>query len=391
MKKFTKICLATALVTFLIGCLLGAVGTMLGGLRQLEHVSVEHLTGIPFRFVRNGVNFSFGFWDDEDDWDEYWDWDSSEWKQVESSKHSENTEEVGAKAEDSGKDKAASQNPTGLNNKDAQTGSDITGSLSGMGTGVTADGIRELDIETGACQMYIGETAGDEISIAITGECEDHYQYRIKDGDTFMLVHKNMKPGHIGDLWDQNHPKGDTEITLYLPEGMSLDDINIDFGAGKLETGELKAREIEINVGAGDCTFEKIEASESVNISLGAGKITVNALSTKEADFDMAAGELRINGANVSHETKVDVSMGQATLNGTFTGELEAECAMGNLYITLEGEESDYNYEVDCGMGSISIGGNSYDGVAERDINNGSNNKIDVTCSMGNIDVGFTK
>ncbi len=360
MKKFTKICLATALVTFLIGCLLGAVGTMLGGLRQLEHVSVEHLTGIPFRFVRNGADFSFGFWDDEDDWDEYWDWDSSEWKKV-------------------------------VKNKDTQTGNDVTGSMSGMGTGITANGLRELDIETGACQMYIGEAAVDEVSIAITGECKDHYQYRIKDGDTFMLVHKDMKPGHIGDLWEHNHPKGDTEITLYLPEGMSLDDINIDFGAGKLETGDLKAREIEINVGAGECVFEKLEAAESVDISLGAGKITVNALSAKEAGFDIAAGELRINGADVSHETQVEVSMGQATLNGAFTGELDAECAMGNLYITLEGEESDYNYEVDCGMGSISIGGNSYDGVAERDINNGSSNKIDVTCSMGNIDVGFTK
>lgn len=386
MKKFTKICLAVALVTFLTGCLLGTVGTMLGGLRQLEHVSVEHLTGLPFRFVRNGANFSFGFWSDEDDWDEYWDWDSSEWKHVEASEHLENTAEIGANAEESGNDKSSSQNQTGLKDKDVQTGS-----LDGMETGITAYGLRELDITVGACQMYIGEAAVDEVSIAITGECKDHYQYRIKDGDTFMLVHKDMKDGYIGDLWDRSHLKGDTEITLYLPEGMSLDDINIDFGAGKLETGNLKAREIEINVGAGDCIFEKIEASESVDISLGAGKITANALSAKEADFDIAAGELWINGADVSHETKVDMSMGQATLSGTFTGELDAECSMGNLNITLEGKESDYNYEVDCGMGSISIGGKSYDGLAEHDIYNGSNNKIDVTCSMGNINVYFTE
>ncbi len=47
MKKFTKVCLAVALITFLTGCLLGCVGAMLGGLRQMERVSVEQLTGIP--------------------------------------------------------------------------------------------------------------------------------------------------------------------------------------------------------------------------------------------------------------------------------------------------------------------------------------------------------
>ena len=64
MKKFTKFCMITALVTFIIGVLLFGAGALFGGLRQLEHISVRAVTGIPFRFIRNGRSFSFGFFDE---------------------------------------------------------------------------------------------------------------------------------------------------------------------------------------------------------------------------------------------------------------------------------------------------------------------------------------
>ncbi len=382
MKKFTKICLAIALATFLIGCLLGCVGMMLGGPRQLEHVNVKQLTGIPFRFARNGDGTFFGFWDD--DWEEYWDWDSSEWNSVEELGSPENTGEAG-------KDNRDPQSLAGSENEDVQTDGDAGGVSGGMETGLTAARLRKLEIEVGACQMYIGEASGDELSIAVTGECEDHYRYRIKEGDTFMLVHKDMKSGDFDDLWKRNHHKGNTKIKLYLPKNASLDEVSIDFGAGKLESGYLKAREIEISVGAGECVFEGLEASESADISLGAGKFITESLVAREAGFDIAAGELQVNGAKVGSETQVDISMGNAVLNGVFAGELDVECSMGSLELTLEGAESDYNYEVDCGMGSIKIGGNDYDGLADHEIYNGSNDIIDISCSMGTVNVNFTR
>ena len=76
MKKFTKGCLAAALVTFMIGIVLFGVGALFGGLRQLEHINVWNRTGIPFGFFRHGNQISFGFFDWDDDWKEYWDWDS---------------------------------------------------------------------------------------------------------------------------------------------------------------------------------------------------------------------------------------------------------------------------------------------------------------------------
>lgn len=54
MKKFTKGCLMTALVLFVIGMILTLVCGLLGGFRQLEEMgSVESLYGFPFVWHRD--------------------------------------------------------------------------------------------------------------------------------------------------------------------------------------------------------------------------------------------------------------------------------------------------------------------------------------------------
>ena len=67
MKKFTKICLITALILFVVGIAFCSLFGMAGGYSQLESIRGENdLTihigdlrfGIPYRF------WSFGIWDD---------------------------------------------------------------------------------------------------------------------------------------------------------------------------------------------------------------------------------------------------------------------------------------------------------------------------------------
>lgn len=373
MKKFTKVCMIIALVTFSVGLLMCGVGALLGGFRQLEHINVRGLTGIPFRFVHSGIgHFQFGFWDDDwdDDWEEEWDLSSDEWVAVEGdgTESSDIVEDTG-NAED-----------------------DTKAVVKGQGTGLTAGTIRGLELETGACKMYIRETDSDEVSLDISGECENHYQYRIKDGKTLLLVHKDMRYGENMHTWNSRHTKGNTEIYLYLPKAVTLDEIEIDFGAGKLDADYLRAREIEINAGAGKCNFAGLEASESVDISMGAGKITADALIAKEAKLDMAAGELKIDKVQISHDTEINMSMGSANLQGVLAGEVDVECSMGNLTLILEGAEEDYNYEIECGMGNVRIGDKSYnDLIDDYESYNGGGSKIDISCAMGTVDVNFTK
>lgn len=382
MKRFTKVCMITALVTFIIGVLLFGVGALFGGLRQLEHISVRAVTGIPFCFVRDNGIFSFGFFDEhwDDEWEEYWDWESQEWEEITAMEALEDLEEAA--------DPETMEDLEELEDADDA----MDGVVTGQATGLTVDTLRGLDLEVGACRMYIKETDEQNVSIAIIGECEDHYRYRIKDEDTLLLVHKDMDYNGFDSLWNSRHPRGNTRVYLYRPKGAMLDDISIDFGAGKLDAGYLKAKEIEISAGAGKCTFDGLEASESIELSMGAGKITAGTLFAKEAKLDIAAGELHVSDAKVTAHTEAVVSMGNANLNGSFAGELNADCSMGNLNFTLEGAEDDYNYDVDCGMGNVKIGSKRYNNLGgEFETDHGSSSTVSISCAMGTVNVDFTE
>lgn len=120
--------------------------------------------------------------------------------------------------------------------------------------------------------------------------------------------------------------------------------------------------------------------------------ISTGSLIAAEAKLDIAAGELTIGDARVSRKTEATVSMGNADLKGTFAGELEVECSMGNLKFTLEGAEQDYNYDIESGLGSVRIGDKRYNGLADdHRINNGGSTMVDISCSMGSVEVDFTE
>ena len=82
--------------------------------------------------------------------------------------------------------------------------------------------------------------------------------------------------------------------------------------------------------------------------------------------------------------------MGELTI-GYFDGsDLELDCDTGQLSITVAGEEQDYNYDLECGIGSIDIGGSSYSGLSSsHSVGNGAARTISADCGMGAISLRF--
>ena len=69
---------------------------------------------------------------------------------------------------------------------------------------------------------------------------------------------------------------------------------------------------------------------------------------------------------------------------------LDAECAMGSIMVVCEGNQDDYNYEMECGMGQIVFGQESYSGLGEEIyIDNRSSKLIEASCDMGDIMLEF--
>ena len=158
-------------------------------------------------------------------------------------------------------------------------------------------------------------------------------------------------------------------ICLYVPEGYYFENTSLDLGAGSLSVEELQTGALEANVGAGKMTFEKLEADQ-VELDCGAGQMTVEELSSRVAE--------------------VSVGMGSVRLNGDVTERLDGECSMGELKLTLAGTQTDFNYDLSCGMGELKVGDDSYNGLAqEKQINNNAAKNMELECAMGSVVVEF--
>ena len=58
--------------------------------------------------------------------------------------------------------------------------------------------------------------------------------------------------------------------------------------------------------------------------------------------------------------------------------------------MTATGKESDYNYTLDCGIGSLELNGKSYSGLGrEQNIDNQASKKIAMECGIGEIELNF--
>ena len=60
-------------------------------------------------------------------------------------------------------------------------------------------------------------------------------------------------------------------VYLYLPQDMNLNMIDIEMGAGNLESIDLSANEIDLEAGAGGVIAEGLYGSE-IDVMIGAGK-----------------------------------------------------------------------------------------------------------------------
>lgn len=222
--------------------------------------------------------------------------------------------------------------------------------------------IRNLDLEIGGGKLTIRE--GD--SLAFKKEGGPECQYYI-EGDTFYLKQKCPVAGGTADL------------TLTLPEGILLEEVEISMGAGEIVAKDLlEARNMDVDIDAGEITMEEVKA-DSFSASVAAGSVTVKRLDAVECDTSVDMGSIALQDSLV-------------------TGNLEAEVNMGEISIYLRDSYENHDYEVDCAMGTIQI--KPEDGM-KKEFSGFSNDmeisgrnadgssRYDLSCDMGSILVSF--
>lgn len=332
MKRFTKGCLTTALILFLVGIVICGVCGLLGGFRQLAEM--DGIGGIPFGFhVDDDGDWQFGFFRTADRKGKIGkDWEKERYLRISEGKENE--------------------------------------------VSLHADSCTELDIELTQCDLELEESKDDQIRVYITGDTLQYYW--LMDGSTLRIRNAGRRSNHTDD-----------EVHVCIPAGKEFKEASVEFGAGVLNAVSLQAREASINVGAGVCEIQGL-AADSADLLVGAGQLLVERLDAREADVSVGAGELTVKGMTVGDALDLDMSMGTATLKGTVEGDLSLECSMGDVTMNLTGSEDEHSYDVECGMGDVRIGSHGHGGfAASKSWNDGKDSQFDVNCSMGSVTITF--
>ena len=223
----------------------------------------------------------------------------------------------------------------------------------------SADSFENLDLELTAGTFEIVEGDSDKIIVRSAKKID-----LIQSGKTLIVDTDRGVKVHFFGVSDEGH-----HVEITLPKGKEFRNIDIEIGAGQLEADLLTAEDVEMMIGAGSIIVDKF-VCEKGKVSVGAGEAII-----KEG----VAGKLDL-----------DVGLGDLQYDGSLGGDLDADCGMGNMDIRLDSREEDYNYQIDVGMGDISVGNSSYGGMAQsKDIDHDADADMDLDCGMGSIKIKF--
>lgn len=148
-----------------------------------------------------------------------------------------------------------------------------------------------------------------------------------------------------------------------------------------------RSKQIKVWIPAGR-EFKRVE------FSVEAGTIEIDSdLKTETFVAEIGAGEFYCEGEIRAEECRLDVGAGSIETERITAKKISGDCGTGEIDMELAGKESDYDYELSCGIGEIDLGDEEYSGLGiERTIENkGSSGKVILNCGMGEIDVTFAQ
>ena len=223
---------------------------------------------------------------------------------------------------------------------------------------VVQGSVGELNLEIGGSMIEIKDSPDG--NIYIEGESVGKMQAYV-EGDVLYI--KSVRPANLADEIKNS------SIILYLPEECSLRRLDLSLVAGQLK---LKNRVVE-----------------DMEVSVGAGQLLLTDVTLNTLEVSLGAGELRAQDVTVlSLDASID--MGNMDFTGAINESAEISCSMGNVNMDLEGNQEDFNFQLNCVAGNMEIDGERFSGAAmDRYIDNGAAKYMEINCSMGNVDIKF--
>ena len=157
-------------------------------------------------------------------------------------------------------------------------------------------------------------------------------------------------------------------IVITVPKGFEAENLEIELGAGEMTFEKLATKSFDLSVGAGAVNGRTLTIANHAQISVGAGSINIKDFLADTVDMDCGVGSMRID--------------------GSISGDADIECNVGEIKLDLTGDEDDYNYIVDCGIGEIRINNARYSfNNKEKIYNKNAKATFDLNCGVGSIKI----
>ena len=200
-------------------------------------------------------------------------------------------------------------------------------------------------------------------------------ELEIKTGDGFVLQtnHKYLKCEEKDDILKisetrklfVSHPRG-MKVILTIPQDKIFDYVDIRTGAGSVTIDELASNMLNIDLGAGELTAQRLDALYNAEFDGGAGSVTINGGRLNNADIDMGVGKLNLT-SKISGKSSIDYGIGETN-------------------IVLLGGSDDYKIDLDKGVGEVVVDGR----IIGNDIIYGAGkNYIEIDGGIGSLNITF--
>lgn len=217
-----------------------------------------------------------------------------------------------------------------------------------------------IDVEAGGCTFDVRDSGDGCFYVEATKA--DEFQAYVEDGTLYVKSGAKLVFGKVNDK---------SKVVFYVPAGHRFDGVRMELGAGTMSVGNLRAGE--------------------ASIEAGAGEILVSGAEVDWLELSVGMGNIELEGMNVNR-LNVSVGMGAVTARGSVSGNVRADCSMGSVELTLEGSRNDFNYDLDCSMGTIWLDGEEYGGMGmSKAFDNGAGKSMEADCSMGEVTIRFVK
>jgi hypothetical protein len=192
--------------------------------------------------------------------------------------------------------------------------------------------ISKIELDADAADISFSESEDDAITVNLVHGVSRYFNATVEDG-TLKISYENDSKGITVGIATKTAAK----IEVALPAGCSLEELEVELNAGNLE-------------------------------------VNVTDLSVQELSVE-------VNAANVSIDELQDVKNAELNANA------------GNIALSLAGAKTDYNYEITCGVGSITIADESFSSLDREETirNEDALGEIEIECEVGKVAVSFTK